>query len=449
MPAREVPIKTKLFYGAGEIAIAAKNSVLNQFLLFFYADLVHMQPVLVSTAIFIAKLWDAFIDPVTGYLSDTTQSRWGRRRPYVAAAAVPLGIFFFLLFWPPEGSTGLVFTYLLLIYALLNTVFAIYTIPYVAWGAELADDYHERTSVVQIRSLFGVVGGIIGAAAPVAIAQSFAAPRAGYAAMAAVIGVVLSTSGLVTGIGVRERLRPQHAAASFRHFLKGLRATFANRDFRVVFVTFCMMTLAGALGEAVRLIVIKYWLQMYDFFPVIAATFAVCFAVSFPFWLALSRRLGKRTAMLTGLLAGAVVPFGWLVVQPGQRGMMLVFMVLAGFASGSITIVMSSAIDVIDFDELETGERREGAYFGIWILGLKVTSASGILLGGLLLELIGYVPGQPQSAQTIWWLVMMLGPLQSAVILIGVFFLRRFRYEAADVSRVQAQLAARRGTRNG
>jgi glycoside/pentoside/hexuronide:cation symporter, GPH family len=148
--------------------------------------------------------------------------------------------------------------------------------------------------------------------------------------------------------------------------------------------------------------------------------------------------------MLTGLLLGVVTPWGWVVVQPGQRGAMLVFMVVAGILMGSLTLVMSSAIDVVDFDELETGERREGAYFGIWTLGLKLTGACGILLSGALLQVVGYVPDQPQSAHTMWWLVMMVGPLQSVVHLIGLLLFRRFRSDAADVARVQAALAERR-----
>jgi len=158
----------------------------------------------------------------------------------------------------------------------------------------------------------------------------------------------------------------------------------------------------------------------------------------------LSRRMGKRRAMLSGLLLGIVAPWGWVIVQPGQRVAMLVFMVAGGILTGSVTLVMSSAIDVVDVDELETGERREGAYFGIWTLGLKLTSALGILLSGVLLQAVGYVPDQPQSPGTMWWLVMMVGPLQSAVHLVGFLILRRFRFEASDVARVQAALAARR-----
>ncbi|MBI4517282.1 MAG: MFS transporter [Deltaproteobacteria bacterium] len=441
----EVPLRTKLLYGSGEVALAAKNTSLNQFLLFFYADVVHLSPSLVGAAIFIGKLWDAVTDPVMGYVSDTTRSHWGRRRPYVIASALPLGLCFFLLFTPPAAaSAAATFGYLVAVYMLLFTFFTVYATPYVAWGAELAQDYHERTTVVQIRSLFGVLGGVIGATAPIAIARGFADARQGYAVMAAALGALMAAAGLLAGCGVTERRRAGTPAASLGHFLGGLRHTFANRDFRVVFLTFCLMTTAGSLGQAVQLIVIKYRLGLYDFFPVIAFTFALSFAGSFPLWLRLSRRVGKRRAMLVGLASGCLTPLGWLIVPPGAHLAMLLFVLAGGAVAGSVTLVMSSAIDVIDLDELQTGERREGAYFGIWTLGLKTSSAIGILLSGSLLEAVGYVAGQPQAPGTMWWLVMLLGPLQAAVHLVGLVMFRGFRFEAEDVARVQAALRTRR-----
>jgi Na+/melibiose symporter-like transporter len=449
MAAHEVPLRTKLLYGSGEVTISAKNAALNQFLLFFYADVVHLSPALVSAAIFLGKLWDAVTDPVMGYLSDTTRSRWGRRRPYVAVAALPVGICFSLLFLPPVSSAAALFAYLLFAYVFLNTCFTVFATPYIAWGAELAQDYHERTTVVQIRSLFGVLGGAIGATAPVAIANRFSEQRWGFAVMAMVLGAVMASAGLVTAGGVVERPQARIGSPSVAHFLRGLRHTFRNRDFRVVFVTFCLMTVAAALGQAVQLIVVKYWLQMYDFFPVIALTFALSLAGSFPLWLRVSQRIGKRRAMLGGLLLGCVTPMGWLIVQPGQRAAMLVFVAAAGAVTGSLTLVMSMAIDVVDFDEWETGERREGAYFGVWTLGLKAMSALGILLSGALLQLVGYVPDQPQAPDTVWWLVMIVGPLQAVVHFVGMLMVRRFRFEAADVARVQAELRVRRTRRDG
>lgn len=444
MSTAQVPLRTKLLYATGEVAGSAKNSSLNQFLLFFYADVVHLNPFLVGVAISIGKLWDAATDPVMGYLSDTTRSRWGRRRPYVIVSALPLGIAFFLLFTPPGSGGWDTFAYLVVMYAVLFTFFTVFATPYIAWGAELAEDYHERTTVVQIRSLFGIVGGVIGATAPVAIANTFADQRVGYAAMASVLGVLMTVTILIAGCGVTERRRGTDVTPSLAHFIKGLRSTFGNRDFRLVFVTFCLMTVAAALGQNVQLLVVKYWLGMYDFFPMIALVFALSYAASFPLWLRLSQAWGKRRAMLLGLALGVVTPFGWVVVQPGAYGAMLAFMVVAGIATGSMTLAMSTAVDVIDFDEWQTGERREGAYFGIWTLGLKSMSAVGTLISGGVLSLLGYVPDQVQHPTTMWWLIMIVGPMQAIVHLIGFVMFRRFRFEAADVVAVQHALRQRR-----
>jgi len=105
---REVPLRTKFLFSIGEAAIGIKNASLGQFLLFFYADVIKLAPALVGAAIAISRLWDAVTDPVMGYVSDTTQTRWGRRRPFVIGAAVPLGLAYFLLFTPPRaaGSAG-------------------------------------------------------------------------------------------------------------------------------------------------------------------------------------------------------------------------------------------------------------------------------------------------------------------------------------------------------
>lgn len=445
MPVREVPLRTKLLYGIGDVAINIKNTSLNQFLLFFYVDVIRVAPELIGVALFVGKVWDAVSDPVVGYLSDTTRSRWGRRRPFVLAAAVPMAACYYLLFVPPAGGGWPAVLYLVLMFMLLDTFFTCFGTPYMAWGAELARDYHERTVVVQVRALFGVFGGVLGAVLPVLIAQQYTDASVGYARMALVLALCMAGTALITGIGVRDTPPAQVATANIQHFFRGLSGTFVNRQFGVVFATFCLMTIAGAIGQSVQLIVVKYRLQMYDFFPIISLVFALSFAGSFPLWLAMSRRFGKQQALLFGLALSCVVPFGWVIVQPGQEGLMLIFMIAAGFTTGCITLALSQAIDVIDLDELHTGEKRAGAYFGIWTLGLKSMNAIGTLVGGLLLSTVGYVPQAVQDPDTLWWLVMLVGPVQAAVHALGFLVFRRMRFTHEDVVQVQAALGARQG----
>lgn len=445
MAVREVPVRTKVLYGVADTALNIKNASLTQFLLFFYVDIIQVGPALAGAAILAGKLWDAVTDPVMGYISDATGSRWGRRRPWIVASAVPMGVCYYLLFSPPDLSPTAMALYLGGLSILLFTFVTMFATPYLAWGAELARDYHERTTVVQIRALFGVIGGVIGATAPIWIANEVAPGREGFSAMAMVLGTLIVLTTLITGVCVREKVRPQIAVPGFADFARGLRRTIVNREFGIVFMTFCLMTVSAAVGQSVQLIVVKYRLGMYEFYPWIALTFAVSFAGSFPLWLSLSRRFGKQRSLLGGLAFSCIVPFGWVVVQPGQYLAMLLFMVAGGVVAGSLTLVVSQAADVVEIDELRTGEQRAGTYFGIWTLGLKTCSALGTFIGGVLLSAVGYVADDVQDETTLWWLVMALGPMQALAHLGGLLVFRRIRIDQIDVAQVQAALNARRG----
>jgi len=161
-----VPVRTKFFYGFGELALSLTTESLNRFLMFFYSDTLRLSPTAVGLMILLSKGWDAITDPAMGYLSDTTRSRRGRRRPYVILGAVPMGVCYALLFWPPQVGDWALLWYMLALSIALYTCFTIYTVPYYAWGAELSRDYHERTSIVQIRALLGLFGGVAGGKCP-------------------------------------------------------------------------------------------------------------------------------------------------------------------------------------------------------------------------------------------------------------------------------------------
>ena len=149
----------KFWYGLGQLAEGVKNTAFSFFLVFYFNQVLGLSGTLAGTAIFIALVFDAVSDPVAGSLSDRLRSRWGRRHPFMYASAAPLAVTFCLLFNPPPGlgQWGL-FGWLLCFAILVRASMTLYHVPHLALGAELTDDYSERTTVVAFRSFFSMIG---------------------------------------------------------------------------------------------------------------------------------------------------------------------------------------------------------------------------------------------------------------------------------------------------
>ena len=153
---------TKFAYGIGQLAEGLKNSALSTFVLFYYNQVLGLSGTLAGTAILIALLFDAVSDPLAGSLSDNWRSRWGRRHPFMYASALPLGIAFFFLFSPPEGlSEFSLFLWLTVTVVLTRGAMTLYHVPHIALGAELSEDYDERTQIVSYRYFLGFAGYLV------------------------------------------------------------------------------------------------------------------------------------------------------------------------------------------------------------------------------------------------------------------------------------------------
>jgi Na+/melibiose symporter-like transporter len=152
---------SKLAYASGTVSFAVKDIAFGSFVLFYYVSVVGLQGSLAGTVLLISMVWDAITDPIVGSLSDNFRSRWGRRHPFMAISGIPLAICLFALFNVPEGlSQTEIFLWMLVICLLLRTFLTLFTVPYLALGAEMSDDYHERSSIAGTRTLFGWVTAI-------------------------------------------------------------------------------------------------------------------------------------------------------------------------------------------------------------------------------------------------------------------------------------------------
>lgn len=157
---RRVPIPTKLAYGVGSIAYGIKDNGFSTLLLLFYNQVIGLPAQMVGLAVMIALIFDAFADPLIGHLSDNTRTRWGRRHPFMYAAALPVGALYLLLWNPPTGDQTVTLIYLVIVAILVRTAISCYEVPSSALAPELTTDYHERTSILGYRYMFGWTGGM-------------------------------------------------------------------------------------------------------------------------------------------------------------------------------------------------------------------------------------------------------------------------------------------------
>ncbi len=439
-------------YGFGDIIVGIRLTVFQFYLLPFYTDVVLLTPALAGVAKMIGLAWDGLNDPLTGFVSDTTRTRFGRRRPFLLLAALPIGVTFAML-WTPPGALGPMgrFVYLVVAYLLLDTCFTLYSTPYYALGAELSSDYHERTQLAAARGLFHVFGLFAGGVIPgLVIAQYADSPATGFIRLGLGMGAFMTAVALLTGLVVREPpvTETSGRSPSWGAFVHGLRTSLGNRPFRIMLGTFAVIMVGGGLNQTLVPYVMRYWLARPDVVGSVVAVYLTASLASLPLWTQLGRRLGKdralRLCMLWAAFALAMLP---VVLFPGMSDTLLAgLLALAGLGNGG-WIVLAPAImaDIIDHDELETTERREGAYFGLWTLAMKFAQAlaSGVI--GVALQLLDYTPNQVQAGHTLLGIKVLYGPVPAGCMLLAFVVFWRFPLTRQRHAEVQAALMARRG----
>jgi len=413
---------------------------LSVLLIFFYVNVVKLAPHLVAIGLLIGRTWDAVTDPTMGYISDRTRSVLGRRRPYFLVTAVPLGISFFMLWHPVAPNHP--FASFVIAHMALYTMLTLFLVPYGSLSAELSLDYDERTRIQGYRESAHIIGLIIGALSPL-IVDRFDSIRTGYSVLGAIFGAAMTIGVLVAFFGVRENpaFQRKRSVGPWR----GIKLVASNRYFLRLLATFALASIAGIMPGNLAPFALRYWLkageQNFTFVLLAYLGTAIC---AIPLWVRLGSRIGKERAYLTAFLWSAVALATVYFLRPGSFIPLAALFSFAGAAYGAHWMLPVSILaDIIDYDELRSGERREGAYFGIWTFVLKVTVAGGAAIVPFMLSKIGFVPDQEQSEHTILWMRVLMAWIPSALYLVAAFSLLRFPFTRDTHREVQQTLRQR------
>jgi GPH family glycoside/pentoside/hexuronide:cation symporter len=447
---RKLTLGAKIRYGLADLGFALITSAMQFFLLFYYTDVAGINPALAGTALLVGKLtWDALNDPLFGYWSDRTRSRFGRRRIYMLIGAVPLGIAACIMFSLPKGLTGVAaFLAVLLSFWLVDTFHTMTTTPYYALTPELTRDYNERASLTSIRMVFSVFGYILGAAATTILAGVFQGTglnlQQAWSLTGAIFGAIAILTTLITTFSVRED--PAMAGEpSKMPPVKAIFTSFKNKPFIILMIAFILSSFSFTVLTALVPYFIQYQLNMKDQVSFVLLVMLVTIGIFLVPAKLVSDRINKGPAYALGLFIASVAVISSFFFPHQSTPLIYVVAAVAGLGFSAQWVFPWSMIpDVVEYDEKMTGERREGIYYGLWAFLTKFTGALGVAVSGWALNLFGYVPNVEQTTRALFGIRLFFAIVPAAVILVSLPFLIWYPITRRNHAELVRELAERK-----
>lgn len=463
-PEDRIPTGQKIAYGTGQIANIILALAIMNLAPFVLTVELGVSASLVGLAMGLTRLWDAVTDPVIGYLSDNTRSRWGRRKPWMLAGALSVGACLALMWQLPRGWSEMTYFWFFFGMSLVfYLAYTMYATPFVALGFELTPDYHERTR------LMGAMN-FIGSLASIPMAWLFAITQwegfndgvQGARVLAVALGVIVIALALVPILCLKDPTRDRYRSREERapsarpalSFFGGMRETIRNRSFRYLCMAMFVFFPGLILIQNFSSFLVIYYLYGGDktassvllgWGGSLSGVLSVLF-VPVVTWL--GTRLGKRRAFIVcaGLaLFGTLIK--WFCYQPAVPYLNLIPAPFLGIGWSALWVLMASMLaDVCDEDELHTGERREGTFSAVYWWFVKMGLSASLALSGVLLKATGFEEklGAAQGGNTFFWMRICDVFFPAAFIAIAMWLIHKFPLTEKRVYEIKEMLDARR-----
>lgn len=462
----KVPFGQKVAFGLGMLANQMFPAALGIFMVVLVQDL-GFPGWMWSAIYFFPRIFDSLTDPIMGYISDNTRSVWGRRRHYVFIGAIVMGIAFVTM-WQLYRENGVEynFYYFMAWSFIFYLGLTLFSVPYVAMGYEMSDDFHERTNIMAIAQWIGQWAWVIAPWFWVIMYDQGWFPNADTAtrSLALWVGIACALLAMVPAIFIKskstkdddslEPLTLRGMGGSLMQIFDGFKQAFQSVPFRKLCISTFLIFNAFNTVAAFSFFIVVYHLFDGDagaagvwptLFGCLGALFTTFLVIPTVAWL--SKKLGKKRAFL---LSQGISVFGyillWLLFIPGKPYMFIFALPFFSFGIGSLfTLMMSMTADVCDLDELNSGKRREGIFGAIywWMVKFGFAIAGG--LSGLIISYVGLTPGaaeQPEGAVT--GLRLFFSGVPMLGTLIAMFVMRNYDLDEARAREIQAELARRK-----
>ena len=444
-------------FGAPAVGAGYMYLLLALYVMKFSTDVLLIAPAIMGLIFSVSRIWDAISDPLVGYLSDRTTTSLGRRRTWILFSFVPIAIGFYAVFAPPVSLSGDALTWWMAASIIgFYSAMTIFFVPHMALGAELSNDYHERSRLFGLRHAFYTVGSILSLGTMMLLLNEEFREGGDVRAMAEeyALYAIIAMSVLVLYAVVNLRERPEFQGRLNSSPTSAFRDVWQNPHARLLVIVTFIENVGSSAIAVLTLYVTQYVVGAPLSAPFIILAYMLPSTASVPMWLPLSRRFGKIRVWMVGMALYGLA-FGGMFFLPfmetvdARLTLIIVMAAFAGLAAGcGGTIGPSVQGDVIDYDEYKTGERKEGSYFAVWSFTYKSALGVMLLLTGFVLEASGFVPNQPQTMTVQIAMVSLYGALPLLCYAIGVVLFSRFKLTEQEYSVIRAELDRRAAATN-
>lgn len=467
---KKIPLFDKIGYGTGNLASGVVLQIIATYLVFYSTAILNIPGSIIGAVVSVSVIWDGVTDPLMGHISDQTRSRYfGRRHLYILVGTITIAITnYFLWDISPALSPVWKITSMLVLLLLIKTFLTIYTVPHTALGAELSNDYDERSSIQGIRTIFFILGlfsaTVMGMFLFFKPTPEFPQGQLNPIAYRN-IGITASIVALVFGlfcyfttkkyIPYLQKTHNESGKAELgaKKLFGDIAAALKNSDYRYVVIGYLFTNIATALIGSIGMHVFTYTF-LFDNVGM-SIIFGVLFGTSIisqPIWVKISKWLDKKPTVIVGLASSMLggLYFLFLVLFRdsviGNVFYFIPFSVLAGFGMGGLfSIPLSMIADTIDVEELSTGQRSEGIYYGCLTLCYKLSQSIAIFILGIMLDIIQFnsnLTQQPKSTVITLGLILAIGSIIS--IALAVFYYNKYTLNKEKVDIIQLQISESR-----
>mgnify|MGYP003879858981 CR=1 FL=1 len=448
-------IPAKFGFATGDFAFNLFWNGIGLFMMFFYTDVLGIDPRIAGTIYFIASVWDAVTDPAMGVLADRTRTRWGRYRPYLLFGAVPLALSYPLAFSNPGLTGAALVAWALFTHCTLRTTYTIVSIPYSSLSARLTNDADERAGLAGWRMIGAASGGLTVAVSTPILAQHLGqgSEANGYFWAACLMGALSVGIFWYCFAMMRERADSVAEKAATIPSLGAELSNFfglfkTNGPLVRMFIAIIVVSLALTMFGKNILYFFKYEMNAPQLAPVALMMPALIMIFCVPLWVMVAQKTSKRTAWLIG---GSIAGLGYLAFwfNPSPTPA-FVFPIIAVIALGGASfgvLFWSMLPDTVEYGEWKTGVRHEAKVFGFASFAQKAALGLNALILGFLLQGAGYVANQPQTPQTLEAIRAMMSLIPLAGVLISFVVLWRYPIDAQFHRKLREDIASATASR--